>query len=175
MTYLGIDIGSISTNVVALDEGGTLLSKRYLMTASRPIEAVRRGIREVGDEIGRDVKILGVFDVNRNEEFLPDVPTLKEQGFDVDDSSVNFRGIMVPKGTPQAVIDKLAERVPAMFENARVKKQMALDARRRAAGRSPALAGRQRAFGHRPVYAGQSFGRGGQDLADGVGRALSRP
>jgi tripartite-type tricarboxylate transporter receptor subunit TctC len=70
-----------------------------------------------------NVKILGVFDLERNA-FLPDVPTLKEQGFDVDNASVNFRGIMVPKGTPQEVIDKLATSVPEMFRNARVAKKM---------------------------------------------------
>lgn len=71
-----------------------------------------------------NIKILGVADVQRNTEFLPDVPTLKEQGLDVDNSSVNFRGIMVPKGTPQAIIDKLAKTVPAMFKNKRVAKKM---------------------------------------------------
>ena len=70
-----------------------------------------------------NVKILGVFDLERNE-FLPDVPTLQEQGFDVDNASVNFRGVMVPKGTPQGIIDKLAATVPAMFENARVQGKM---------------------------------------------------
>lgn len=70
-----------------------------------------------------NVKILGVFDLERNE-FLPDVPTLQEQGFDVDNASVNFRGVMVPKGTPQGIIDKLAATVPAMFENGRVAKRM---------------------------------------------------
>lgn len=69
------------------------------------------------------VKILGVFDLERND-FLPDVPTLVEQGFDVDNSSVNFRGIMVPKGTPQGIIDKLSEIVPTMFENSRVQGKM---------------------------------------------------
>lgn len=69
------------------------------------------------------VKILGVFDLERNS-FMEDVPTLKEQGFDIDNASVNFRGVMVPKGTPQGVIDKLAATVPAMFENDRVAKRM---------------------------------------------------
>jgi tripartite-type tricarboxylate transporter receptor subunit TctC len=69
------------------------------------------------------VKILGVFDLERNA-FMEDVPTLKEQGFDIDNASVNFRGVMVPKGTPQGVIDKLAASVPAMFENGRVAKRM---------------------------------------------------
>ncbi|MDU8927203.1 tripartite tricarboxylate transporter substrate binding protein [Alisedimentitalea sp. MJ-SS2] len=74
--------------------------------------------REAGN-----VKILGVFDLERND-FMPDVPTLKEQGFEVDNASVNFRGIMVPKGTPQDVIDKLAATVPEMFKNGRVAKKM---------------------------------------------------
>ena len=69
------------------------------------------------------IKILGVFDLERNA-FMEDVPTMKEQGFDIDNASVNFRGVMVPKGTPQGVIDKLAEKVPAMFENGRVAKRM---------------------------------------------------
>ena len=74
--------------------------------------------REAGN-----VRILGVFDLERND-FLPDVPTLKEQGFDIDNSSVNFRGVMVPKGTPQPIIDKLAEVVPTMFANSRVASKM---------------------------------------------------
>ena len=55
---------------------------------------------------------------------MPDVPTMMEQGLDVDNASVNFRGIMVPAGTPQSVIDKLAEVVPRMFEHSQVKQRM---------------------------------------------------
>ncbi len=75
--------------------------------------------REAGN-----VKILAVADLERNAEFLPDVPTLLEAGYDVDDSSVNFRGLMVKKGTPQEVIDTLAAKVPEMFTHARVAKRM---------------------------------------------------
>ncbi|NOD47688.1 MULTISPECIES: tripartite tricarboxylate transporter substrate binding protein [unclassified Ruegeria] len=70
-----------------------------------------------------NVKILGVADLERSS-FLPDIPTMMEQGLDVDNSSVNFRGVMVPKGTPQDVIDKLAATVPEMFANDRVTKKM---------------------------------------------------
>jgi predicted CoA-substrate-specific enzyme activase len=58
--YLGIDIGSISTNLAVIDEHGKLLSKRYLMTAGRPIDAVNQGLSEVGEEIGDIVEIMGV-------------------------------------------------------------------------------------------------------------------
>jgi predicted CoA-substrate-specific enzyme activase len=57
--YLGIDVGSISTNVVVIDDEGRLLSKQYLMTAGRPLEAVKEGLRLVGQEIGDRVTILG--------------------------------------------------------------------------------------------------------------------
>lgn len=75
--------------------------------------------REAGD-----VRILAVADLERDMEFLPDVPTLKETGLDVDNASVNFRGLMAPKGTPQDVIDKLAAQVPKMFADAQVVKRM---------------------------------------------------
>lgn len=58
--YLGIDIGSISTNLAVIDEGGNLLAKRYLMTAGRPIEAVKQGLEEIYAEIGEMVEIIGV-------------------------------------------------------------------------------------------------------------------
>ncbi len=69
------------------------------------------------------LKILAVADLERND-FLPDVPTLKESGLDVDDSSVNFRGIMAPKGTPENVLQTLADKVPDMFRDGRVVKKM---------------------------------------------------
>ncbi len=89
---------------------------------------VMAGINNLSDayraEKAGNIKILGVADLKRNKEFLPDVPTLKEAGLDVDNSSVNYRGLMVPKGTPQAVIDKLAAQVPLMFKHKRVASKM---------------------------------------------------
>ena len=57
--YLGVDVGSVSTNVVVIDKDMRVLSKRYLPTAGRPIEAVKQGLAEVGAEVGSRVKILG--------------------------------------------------------------------------------------------------------------------
>lgn len=87
---------------------------------------VMAGVNNLSDSFRSrtNLKILGIADNQRDKDFLPDVPTFKEQGFNVDDSSVNFRGIMVRKGTPKEVIDVLAAKVPEMFKNARVAKQM---------------------------------------------------
>jgi predicted CoA-substrate-specific enzyme activase len=58
--YMGIDVGSISTNLAVIDEDGRLLAKRYLMTAGRPIEAVRQGLDEIAAEVGDAVEIASV-------------------------------------------------------------------------------------------------------------------
>ena len=58
--YLGVDVGSISTNLVVLDEHKRILSKRYLMTAGRPIEAIKQGLREIGEELTDHVHIMGL-------------------------------------------------------------------------------------------------------------------
>ncbi len=55
--YLGIDVGSLSTNVAIIDDNNNVLARRYLPTASKPLEAIKRGLREVGAEIGHRVII----------------------------------------------------------------------------------------------------------------------
>ncbi|HPD60135.1 MAG TPA: acyl-CoA dehydratase activase [Thermodesulfobacteriota bacterium] len=58
--YLGVDVGSISTNVVVIDEQKHVLAKCYLMTAGRPIEAIKQGLKEVGEKLNDRVEIRGV-------------------------------------------------------------------------------------------------------------------
>lgn len=86
---------------------------------------VMAGFNNLSDAFrSRDrLKILGVADLERHE-FLPDTPTFMEQGVKVDNSSVNFRGVMAPKGTPPEVVAFLAEKVPEMFNNDRVLNKM---------------------------------------------------
>lgn len=58
--FLGIDIGSLSTNVVLIDKDNHVIARRYLMTEGRPIEAVRRGLAEIGEEVGNRVIVKAV-------------------------------------------------------------------------------------------------------------------
>lgn len=59
-SFLGVDVGSISTNLVLIDENKNILAKRYLMTEGRPLEAVKRGLAEIGEETGKKIEIAGV-------------------------------------------------------------------------------------------------------------------
>ncbi|MHB1375797.1 MAG: acyl-CoA dehydratase activase, partial [Candidatus Humimicrobiaceae bacterium] len=58
--FIGVDVGSISTNVVAIDRNKKLIAKCYLRTAGRPIEAVRKGIEIIGNEIGGSINVKAV-------------------------------------------------------------------------------------------------------------------
>jgi predicted CoA-substrate-specific enzyme activase len=57
--YVGVDVGSISTNVVVIDKDKNVLARRYLMTAGKPLEAVKQGLFEVGEEIQDKVIVKG--------------------------------------------------------------------------------------------------------------------
>jgi len=57
--YLGLDIGSLSTNVVLIDEEHRVVARRYLPTAGKPLEAIRKGMTEIFEEVGEDIIVLG--------------------------------------------------------------------------------------------------------------------
>jgi len=57
--YVGVDVGSISTNVVVINSDKEVIARRYLMTEGRPLEAVKRALYEVGEEIGHRVVVRG--------------------------------------------------------------------------------------------------------------------
>jgi len=61
--YLGIDVGSISTNLVLIDEKNQILSSHYLRTEGDPIGAIQKGLKELKDHVSKhslDVEIAGV-------------------------------------------------------------------------------------------------------------------
>ena len=68
--YLGLDIGSVSTNVVVIDEFGTVIHDVYLRTAGRPIEAVQQGLAEVERIWGSRLKVCGVGTTGSGRELI---------------------------------------------------------------------------------------------------------
>ena len=69
-SYLGIDIGSVSTNLVVIDADGNLLKEIYLRTQGRPIEVVDRGLKEIEAELGAVLDIRGVGTTGSGRELI---------------------------------------------------------------------------------------------------------
>ena len=102
--YLGVDVGSITTKAVATDEKDQILAKVYLRNAGRPLEAIKKGLRLIKNQLGNNLKAHGIAttgsarhlaaylvgaDVVKNEitahavaviDFLPDARTIIEIG-----------------------------------------------------------------------------------------------
>ncbi len=68
--YLGIDIGSVSTNVVVIDANAQVIHDVYLRTAGRPVEAVQQGLSEVEREWGDRLVIEGVGTTGSGRELI---------------------------------------------------------------------------------------------------------
>lgn len=58
--YLGIDVGSVSTNLAVLSEAGEVLAGLYLRTRGRPIEAIQDGLRQIAELLPKETTIAGV-------------------------------------------------------------------------------------------------------------------
>jgi len=58
--YLGIDVGSISTNLALINEAGELLYKKYLLTHGQPVRIMQNGLKELAREMDGAVTITGL-------------------------------------------------------------------------------------------------------------------
>lgn len=58
--YLGIDVGSVSTNIILLTEQGEVITSLYLRTRGRPIEALQAGLKEASSGLPANLEIAGV-------------------------------------------------------------------------------------------------------------------
>jgi tripartite-type tricarboxylate transporter receptor subunit TctC len=66
-------------------------------------------------------KFLGIMTEKRMET-IPDVPTFKEQGYDLVEGA--YRGVAAPPGTPDAIVKILAEAFDKTMKDPEVKKKM---------------------------------------------------
>ncbi len=105
--YLGIDIGSVSTNLVVIDTRGNLLHEIYLRTQGRPIEVVDKGLEEIEQVLGDRLNILGVGTTGSGRELIGEL---------VGADTVNDE-ITAHKTGAMHVSDRLGmERVDTIFE-----------------------------------------------------------
>ena len=58
--YLGIDIGSISTKGVIIDDDNNIITSLYIWTEGNPIEAVKKLIKKLQNNLPNNVLIKGI-------------------------------------------------------------------------------------------------------------------
>ncbi|MCD6379320.1 hypothetical protein J7M07_02590 [bacterium] len=68
--FLGIDVGSVSTNLVLIDSDGSVIKEIYLRTRARPIEVVDEGLKEMQRELADKVDIRGVGTTGSGRELI---------------------------------------------------------------------------------------------------------
>ena len=68
--HMGVDIGSVSTNLVLVDDAGDLVYEIYRFTESRPIEVVNSGLAEIHRELGDRIRVMSVGTTGSGRELI---------------------------------------------------------------------------------------------------------
>ncbi len=68
--YLGIDVGSVSTNLVVLNDAAELLHEIYVRTEGRPIEVVSAGLQTIAKAVGERIRVVGVGTTGSGRELI---------------------------------------------------------------------------------------------------------
>ena len=58
--FLGVDVGSVSTNIIVLDEDLNVIETLYLRTQGNPINAITRGLKHIEEKLPTNTEVLGV-------------------------------------------------------------------------------------------------------------------
>lgn len=193
---MGIDLGSVSTNIVLVDENNNLHYKKYMRTQGKPIDILKKGIKEIELEIGDD-NILGVgvtgsgryladiivgTDIVKNEitahavaglDFIPEVRTIIEIGGQDskmiilrDKIVVDFAMNTVCAAGTGSFLDRQAIRLGVKIEDFG---ELALESRN-----SVRIAGRCAVFAESDMIHKQQLGHNQSDIAKGLCEALVR-
>jgi len=68
--YLGIDVGSVSTNLAVTDEEGNVIAEIYTTTQGRPIEVVAESLAKIQQQWGSRLNICGVGTTGSGRELI---------------------------------------------------------------------------------------------------------
>jgi predicted CoA-substrate-specific enzyme activase len=68
--FMGIDIGSVSTNLVVVDAEGRVIKEIYTKTDARPVEVVGKALLDVYEEIGERINLRGVGTTGSGRELI---------------------------------------------------------------------------------------------------------
>lgn len=194
--YIGVDVGSVSTNIVAVSPAAEVLAVQYIRTGGQPIESVKTGIKVLHEELG-EMEVLGVgttgsgrqltgmlvgADVIKNEitahataaaYFYPEVQTVFEIGGQDskiiiirDGVVVDFAMNTVCAAGTGSFLDHQAERLRIPIEKFG---ELAL-----AAQEDVRIAGRCTVFAESDMIAKQQFGYSKGAIIKGLCEALVR-
>ncbi|MDR2712399.1 MAG: acyl-CoA dehydratase activase [Clostridiales bacterium] len=193
--YLGVDVGSVSTNLVALDPDYNVVFASYLRTNGQPLESVKTSLRELQETgpgqvaaigaTGSGRQLVGVLvgaDIVKNEitahaaattHFFPQARTIFEIGGQdskiiiiKDGIVVDFAMNSVCAAGTGSFLDHQAERLSIPIEQFG---DMAL-----AAQRDVRIAGRCTVFAESDMIAKQQFGFSKAEIIKGLCEALVR-
>jgi tripartite-type tricarboxylate transporter receptor subunit TctC len=131
--FASIGNGSLShlaMEAIAIKAGATLVHVAYT-SSPQAMTAIMRGDAQMGclpaisvtpQARAGKVKILAVSTARRSP-YLPDVPTLKESGIDVEADAWN--GLIAPGGTPRELVAKINKDVVAIIKEPAVREKLA--------------------------------------------------
>jgi predicted CoA-substrate-specific enzyme activase len=196
-TYLGIDVGAVTTKLAVLDEAGLLLASLYLPTGGEPVSSVQRGLREISRQLPPEATVKAVAttgsarylagavvgaDLIKNEitcqavaavHYLPDVRTVIEIGGQ-DSKIIIVRDGMVADFGLNTVC---AAGTGSFLDHQAARLHMSIEefARRALLGRdSVRISGRCTVFAESDMVHKQQTGHRVDDIVYGLCRALVR-
>jgi predicted CoA-substrate-specific enzyme activase len=194
-TYLGIDVGSLTTKFAVLDGADELIASLYLPTGGRPLEALQQGLRRVTTELPEGVDVRGAAatgsarhlagaiagaDLVKNEitcqavaavHYVPDVRTVIEIGGQ-DSKLIIIRDGMVEDFRMNTVC---AAGTGSFLDHQAARLNMSIEelSRRALAGRGRVrISGRCTVFAESDMVHQQQMGHGVDDIIYGLCRAL---
>ena len=195
--YLGVDVGSVTTKLVLLDEHDELISHVYLLTQGKPIDAVQQGLREITRQLPGDVDIGGVAttgsarylagiivgaDLVKNEitthavaalHYYPDVQTIIEIGGQDSKLTVVRDGIVIDFSMNTVC----AAGTGSFLDHQALRLDMSIQelSQRALTSRTPVrIAGRCTVFAESDMVHKQQMGHSVEDILYGLCQALVR-
>ncbi len=196
-TYLGIDVGSVTTKLAVLDEYDELVNCVYLLTQGRPIDMIQEGLREIRKQLPADCDICGVAttgsarylagvivgaDLVKNEitahavaalHYFPDVRTIMEIGGQDSKITIVRDGIV----TDFAMNTVCAAGTGSFLDHQALRLDMGIEelSRRALLSRTPVrIAGRCTVFAESDMIHKQQMGHRVEDILYGLCQALVR-
>ena len=196
-TYLGIDVGSVTTKFAVLNKEHQLISDIYLLTQGKPIEMVQQGLKQIKQQLPKDADICGVAttgsarylagvivsaDLVKNEitshavaalQYVPQVQTVIEIGGQDSKIIIVRDGIVTDFGMNTVC----AAGTGSFLDHQALRLNMSIEefSQRALASKSPVrIAGRCTVFAESDMIHKQQMGHRTEDILYGLCQALVR-